>query len=172
MVSIPFHQIMRSTCPVFTVLIYRLRYHRQYSSKTYLSLIPIVLGVGLATYGDYYFTVTGFLLTLLGVILASIKVYTIAFPDLQVSDRKLRLVTDSSNQPANDRTPLPLTPRIPLPHVTPRIHPITALLFPHRRALSLFPHRCHSIKIRLSISAFRKQEHPRFGSKWLPRFLV
>jgi hypothetical protein len=74
MVSIPFHQIMRSTCPVFTVLIYRLRYRRNYSTMTYLSLIPIVIGVGFATYGDYYFTRTGFILTLLGVVLASIKV--------------------------------------------------------------------------------------------------
>jgi hypothetical protein len=72
--SIPFHQIMRSACPVFTVLIYRLRYHRTYSTTTYLSLIPIVLGVGLVTYGDYYFTAPGFLLTLLGVVLAAIKV--------------------------------------------------------------------------------------------------
>lgn len=76
MVSIPFHQIMRSTCSVFTVLIYRLSYKRNYSTMTYLSLIPIVIGVGFATYGDYYFTSTGFILTLLGVILASIKVHT------------------------------------------------------------------------------------------------
>ncbi|KAN0102246.1 TPT domain containing protein [Hyaloscypha variabilis] len=73
MVSIPFHQIMRSTCPVFTVLIYRFRYHRAYSNMTYLSLVPIVIGVGIATYGDYYFTLPGFFLTLLGVILASVK---------------------------------------------------------------------------------------------------
>ncbi|KAL1897642.1 hypothetical protein Sste5346_003948 [Sporothrix stenoceras] len=73
MVSIPFHQIMRSTCPVFTVLIYRLRYNRTYSTKTYLSLIPVVCGVGLATYGDYYFTAAGFILTFLGVVLASVK---------------------------------------------------------------------------------------------------
>ncbi|OAA67342.1 hypothetical protein SPI_01918 [Niveomyces insectorum RCEF 264] len=73
MVSIPFHQIMRSTCPVFTVLIYRLRYQRTYSTRTYLSLVPVVAGVGLATYGDYYFTPIGFLLTFLGVVLASAK---------------------------------------------------------------------------------------------------
>lgn len=73
MVSIPFHQIMRSTCPVFTVLIYRVRYKRTYSQKTYLSLIPVVCGVGLATYGDYYFTPAGFVLTSLGVVLASAK---------------------------------------------------------------------------------------------------
>ncbi|CZR54534.1 related to glucose-6-phosphate/phosphate translocator [Phialocephala subalpina] len=75
MVSMPFHQIMRSTTPIFTILIYRVRFKRSYSMKVYLSLIPIVLGVGLATYGDYYFTTIGFILTLLGVILAAVKVY-------------------------------------------------------------------------------------------------
>ena len=70
----PFHQILRSTTPIFTILIYRLRYNRSYSTRTYLSLIPIVVGVGYATYGDYYFTPIGFLLTLLGVILAAVKV--------------------------------------------------------------------------------------------------
>lgn len=66
---------MRSTCPIFTILIHRFCNNRAYSTKTYLSLIPIVVGVGLATYGDYYFTTTGFLLTLLGVILAAVKVF-------------------------------------------------------------------------------------------------
>lgn len=65
---------MRSTCPVFAVLLYRFRYKRSYSAKTYLSLVPVVIGVGLVTYGDYYFTRTGFLLTLLGVVLAAVKV--------------------------------------------------------------------------------------------------
>ena len=65
---------MRSTCPVFVVLIYRLHYGRLYSAETYSSLLPVVLGVALATYGDYDFTATGFLVTLLGVILSSTKV--------------------------------------------------------------------------------------------------
>lgn len=64
---------MRSTSPVFTILIYRFVYSRTYSEATYLSLVPIILGVGLATYGDYYFTALGFLLTLLGVVLSSLK---------------------------------------------------------------------------------------------------
>jgi hypothetical protein len=74
MVSMPFHQILRSTTPLFTIAIYRLRYFRSYSTRTYLSLVPIVVGVGFATYGNYYFTLTGFLLTLLGVLLAAVKV--------------------------------------------------------------------------------------------------
>ena len=73
MVSLPFHQTLRSTCPVVAVLIYRIHYSRRYSTATYVSLVPLVLGVSLATYGDYYFTPVGFLLTLLGVLLASLK---------------------------------------------------------------------------------------------------
>lgn len=72
-VSVPFHQVMRSTCPVVTILIYRFVYDRTYALKTYISLIPLIFGVGLATAGDYSFTRTGFFLTLLGVILASVK---------------------------------------------------------------------------------------------------
>ncbi|EON66241.1 hypothetical protein W97_05634 [Coniosporium apollinis CBS 100218] len=73
MVSVPFHQIMRSTCPVITIIIHRIWYSRTYSRATYLSILPIILGVGLATYGDYYFTTAGFLLTSAGVLLAAIK---------------------------------------------------------------------------------------------------
>ena len=73
MVSVPFHQIVRSTTPVVTVAAYRLLFGRSYSNETYMSLIPIVLGVGMTTYGEYYFTIVGFLLTFLGVILAAAK---------------------------------------------------------------------------------------------------
>merc|ERR1712014_515943 len=73
MVSVPLHQIMRSTCPVVTILIYRTLYNRSYSTPTYLSMIPLIFGVGLATAGDYYCTLIGFLLTALGVILAAVK---------------------------------------------------------------------------------------------------
>lgn len=64
---------MRSTTPAFAILIYRVVYNRTYSLPTYLSMIPIIFGVGLATYGDYYFTTYGFILTLLGVVLAAVK---------------------------------------------------------------------------------------------------
>ena len=92
MVSMPFHQILRSTCPVVAVLIYRFYYARLYSMATYLSLIPLIIGVSLATYGDYYFTPLGFLLTFLGVILASLKTIasnrlmtgTLALPALEL----------------------------------------------------------------------------------------
>jgi hypothetical protein len=73
MVSVPFHQIVRSTTPIFTAAIYRVLYSRVYSTETYLSLVPVLLGVAMTTYGEYYFTAAGFLLTLAGVVLAAAK---------------------------------------------------------------------------------------------------
>jgi len=70
---VPFHQVMRSTCPVVTILIYRTVYSRSYSNATYLSITPLVLGAALATVGDYQASLLGFLLTLTGVLLACIK---------------------------------------------------------------------------------------------------
>ena len=73
MVSIPFHQVVRATTPIFTVLIYLFFYNATYSRLTLLSLTPIVMGVIFSTYGDYAATVVGFLVTLLGAFLASLK---------------------------------------------------------------------------------------------------
>ena len=87
MVSVSFHQIMRSTSPLFTILIYRLWYSRSYARATYLSLLPIIFGAALTTYGDYYFTLLGFFLTLLGVVLAALK--TVATNRLMTGNLKL-----------------------------------------------------------------------------------
>lgn len=73
MVSVPFHQIARSTTPVATVLIYKW-FGRTYSTSTYMALVPIIFGVGLSTYGDYYATLLGASLTFLGVLFAAVKV--------------------------------------------------------------------------------------------------
>lgn len=40
--------------PLFTIAIAAAFLHKRHSRKTYLSLIPVVMGVGFATYGDYY----------------------------------------------------------------------------------------------------------------------
>ncbi|KAL9128638.1 MAG: hypothetical protein Q9217_002734 [Psora testacea] len=87
MVSVSFHQIMRSTSPLFTILIYRSWYSRSYATATYISLLPIIFGAALTTYGDYYFTPLGFFLTLLGVILAAFK--TVATNRLMTGNLKL-----------------------------------------------------------------------------------
>jgi len=86
MVSVPFHQIARSTTPVATILIYR-AFGRTYSLKTYLALIPIVAGVGVSTYGDYDYSVIGACLTFLGVLLAAAK--TVATNRLLTGSLKL-----------------------------------------------------------------------------------
>ncbi|KAF2152156.1 TPT-domain-containing protein [Myriangium duriaei CBS 260.36] len=76
MVSVPFHQTVRAAGPVVTVLLYRVIFGRKYSFWTQLSLIPLVLGVVMLTYGNYSFTTAGFVLTFLGVLLASTKTIT------------------------------------------------------------------------------------------------
>lgn len=73
MVSIPVHQVVRATTPVFTVAIYRFCFSSTYGFWTYLSLVPVIVGVGLATYGDYHATYLGLSMTLLGAVLAAIK---------------------------------------------------------------------------------------------------
>lgn len=75
MVSVPFHQIARSTTQVAAVVIDEW-YGRTYSTSTYLALIPSISGAGLSTYGDYYATLLGASLTFLGTFLAAVKVCT------------------------------------------------------------------------------------------------
>ncbi|KAJ1957033.1 hypothetical protein GGI12_005141 [Dipsacomyces acuminosporus] len=62
---------------------------RRYSRSTYLSLLPVVAGVGMATYGDYSFTAVGFLLTLLGTVLAATK--TVVTNTILVGNNRLEL---------------------------------------------------------------------------------
>lgn len=76
MVSVPFHQTVRASTPFFTVAAYSFLLGREYSFWTRMSLIPIVLGVAAATYGDMDFTWVGLVLTFLGVILATAKTIT------------------------------------------------------------------------------------------------
>lgn len=74
MVSVPFYQTMRMLCPLFTILIYRTWYGRTYSKMTYMSLLPLIIGAAMTTAGEMSFTDTGFILTVLGVVLAAVKV--------------------------------------------------------------------------------------------------
>jgi len=86
---------VRSTTPFFAILIYKLFYSRTYPSSTYVSLLPLISGVILATYGDNYFTQLGFAITLIGTILASAKTIvanrlmtgTIKLPALELLQR-------------------------------------------------------------------------------------
>ncbi|KAJ6463922.1 triose-phosphate transporter family-domain-containing protein [Mycena sanguinolenta] len=73
LVTVPFHQVVRAATPIFTILFSGLLFGAQSSHSKKISLIPVVAGVGLATFGDYYFSYAGFFLTLLGTILAALK---------------------------------------------------------------------------------------------------
>lgn len=86
-VTVPFHQLVRATGPAFVVLIYRFGYSETFGASTYLSLMPVIAGVGLATYGDYGATTRGFCLTLLGSSSAALK--TVVAKRLQTGERRL-----------------------------------------------------------------------------------
>lgn len=68
-----FHQVVRAMTPLFTIIIAAIAFRKRHSRDTYFSLIPVVAGVVFATYGDYSFTAWGFILTLLGTLLAALK---------------------------------------------------------------------------------------------------
>ncbi|KAF9573444.1 UAA transporter [Mortierella alpina] len=72
-VSVAFHQVVRAMTPVFTIAISILFLSKRYSINTYLSLLPLLLGVYMATKGEYQYTAMGFFLTVLGTMLAAIK---------------------------------------------------------------------------------------------------
>ncbi|KAJ2511183.1 hypothetical protein H4217_007510 [Coemansia sp. RSA 1939] len=90
-VTVPLHQVVRGTVPVFTIAISLVSADPPtYSRKVYLSLVPVVVGVGLATYGDKYsFSMLGFLLTLLGTVLAATK--TVVTNSILIGKYKLKL---------------------------------------------------------------------------------
>ncbi|ORY92767.1 triose-phosphate transporter family-domain-containing protein [Leucosporidium creatinivorum] len=87
LVTVPFHQVVRAMTPLFTILIAAAAFRKRHSRDTYLSLIPVVAGVVFATYGDYSFTAWGFILTLIGTLLAALK--TIVTNRVQVGRLKL-----------------------------------------------------------------------------------
>lgn len=73
MVNVAFYQTMRMLCPIFTVIIFRAYYGRTYSTMTYMSLLPLILGAAMTTVGEMKFSDAGFVLTILGVVLAAVK---------------------------------------------------------------------------------------------------
>jgi hypothetical protein len=122
---------------MFTVLIYWVYYARSYSVKTYLSMTPIILGVGLTTFGDYYFTVYGFTLTLLGVILAAVKVCRSTANVAIINSLLFTSAADHTVEQAHDRESSPFWPRDPPTDVTPGCGSGCALLSRDGRVVQL-----------------------------------
>ncbi|KAG8969719.1 UAA transporter [Tulasnella sp. 425] len=97
LVTVPFHQVVRASAPFFTILVaYILGASRGkgllgVGATKLLSLLPVIAGVGFATYGDYSFTAWGFILTLLGTFLAALK--TVLTSILQTPSASSRLTS-------------------------------------------------------------------------------
>ncbi|KAI0249795.1 triose-phosphate transporter family-domain-containing protein [Lactifluus subvellereus] len=83
LVTVPFHQIVRAATPFFTTLLSWHFYNTRFNRYQISSITLVIFGVGLSTYGDYYFTTWGFTLTLVGTVLAALK--TIATHEIQTA---------------------------------------------------------------------------------------
>lgn len=128
LVTVPFHQVVRASTPLFTILFSSIIFGARSSRPKLIALVPVVAGVGFATYGDYYFTPWGFFLTLLGTTLAALKtIYTnvLQAPShLRFSASKPDPRVDSSSFPSTKVSPAskspPMTFRQPyLQYLTP-----------------------------------------------------
>ncbi|KAG1802076.1 TPT-domain-containing protein [Suillus plorans] len=77
LVTVPFHQVVRATTPIFIILLSIFFFGTRSSNHKMISLVPVMAGVCFATYGDYSYTTSGLMLTLLGTVLAAMKtIYT------------------------------------------------------------------------------------------------
>ena len=71
--TIQLHQAVRATTPVLTIMIQRLFIGTRRSRSVYISLVPVVVGVILATKGEYQTTKLGIALTFMGVASSAMK---------------------------------------------------------------------------------------------------
>ncbi|TFK29428.1 TPT-domain-containing protein [Coprinopsis marcescibilis] len=100
LVTVPFHQVVRASTPLFTVALSAVLLGKYCSRAKLLTLIPVIAGVGFATYGDYYFTPQGFILTLLGTVLAAIKTITTNLLQQKSSSATATVNSSGSKLPA------------------------------------------------------------------------
>ncbi|KAH9027448.1 TPT-domain-containing protein [Lactarius hengduanensis] len=75
--------VVRATTPFFTTVLSWQLINARFNRYQLSSMFLVILGVCLATYGDYYFTAWGLILTLFGTVLASLK--TLATHEIQTT---------------------------------------------------------------------------------------
>lgn len=73
-VSVNFNQVSRALVPVIVMIISIVYFGKSFSTERKIAVIPIVLGAGMAVYGDLGYTNVGALYTSFCVVLAAMKV--------------------------------------------------------------------------------------------------
>ncbi|KAI0696517.1 triose-phosphate transporter family-domain-containing protein [Cytidiella melzeri] len=143
LVTVPFHQVVRAVTPIFTLILSTLLLKSRFSGSKLFSLAPVIFGVIFATYGDYYFTPWGLLLTLFGTVLAALKtIFTNVLqspPQAQLGSFHLSSEPENSSPASRKRQVYPSPPAWSFDHsvvlrtlrqlVPPRldIHPLDLL---------------------------------------------